>query len=109
MTSFGILLKQYLLWAAVIVVILTGDYLEGHLKFNESEELHLQIKAYLDNQVDVAQLLEEKEMKEFLEAKNEELEEELGKERELMSEFEVGGNLWRKVHLLQTSLENQAF
>ena len=89
MTSFAILLKQYLLWAAVIVVILTGDYLEGHLKFNESEELHLQIKAYLDNQVDVAQLLEEKEMKEFLEAKNEELEEELGKERELMSEFEV--------------------
>ena len=45
--------------------------------------------------MDVAQLLEEKEMKEFLEAKNEELEEELGKERELMSEFEVGANLWR--------------
>ena len=59
--------------------------------------------------MDVAQLLEEKEMKEFLEAKNEELEEELGKERELMSEFEVGRNLWQTVHLTQTSLENQAF
>ena len=94
MTSIDILLKQSLRTVnntsrVAVIVILTGDYLEGHLKFNESEELHLQIKAYLDNQVDVAQLLEEKEMKEFLEAKNEELEEELGKERELMSEFEV--------------------
>ena len=66
-----------------------GDYLEDHLKFNESEELALQIKAYLDNQVDVANLLEEKEQKDWLEIKIEELEDTLSKEREERDGFEV--------------------
>ncbi len=39
------------------------DYLENKLRFNESDRLQVQIQAYLDNQFDVQQLLEDADAK----------------------------------------------
>ena len=87
-----------------------GDYLEDHLKFNESEELALQIKAYLDNQVDVANLLEEKEQKDWLEIKIDELEDTLSKEREERDGFEVRQhNCYSILHACANILLTSAF
>lgn len=53
------------------------DYLEKKLRFTESEELQVQISAYLDNVFDVAALMEDSETKTAALEKVSDLEDEL--------------------------------
>ena len=68
-----------------------GDYLEK-LQFDESEELAVQIKAYIDNQVQVSVLLEELDDKNAIAERVTELEDDLGRANELVAEYEVRMN-----------------
>lgn len=61
------------------------DYLENKLRFNESDRLHVQLQAYLDNQFDVQQLLEDAEAKAETVGELEKLKEELSIEKERYS------------------------
>nr|CAH7767728.1 unnamed protein product [Callosobruchus chinensis] len=63
------------------------DYLEK-LKFTESEELHVQISAYLDNVFDVAALMEDSETKTAALEKVAELEEEVATLHESLQDTE---------------------
>ncbi|CAH1963643.1 unnamed protein product [Acanthoscelides obtectus] len=63
------------------------EYLEK-LKFTESEELHVQISAYLDNVFDVAALMEDSETKTAALEKVTELEEEVATLHESLQEVE---------------------
>ena len=58
------------------------EYLENKLRYNESDRLQVQLQAYLDNQFDVQQLLEDAEAKAELAAEVERAREELGIEKE---------------------------
>lgn len=64
------------------------DCLE-RLRNNESEELSVQISAYLDNEFDVSALMEEADTKNAALERVHELEEELGRLNELLQELEV--------------------
>ncbi|CAG4959124.1 unnamed protein product [Parnassius apollo] len=63
------------------------DYLE-RLRFSESEDLQVQISAYLDNVFDVAALMEDSETKTAALEKVNELEEELGHAHERLAALE---------------------
>uniref|UniRef100_A0A8D8HK72 Formin-like protein CG32138 n=1 Tax=Culex pipiens TaxID=7175 RepID=A0A8D8HK72_CULPI len=63
------------------------DYLEK-LRLTESEELHVQISAYLDNVFDVAALMEDSETKTAALERVNELEDELGRALDQASEIE---------------------
>ncbi|XP_076094984.1 formin-like protein 3 isoform X3 [Mytilus galloprovincialis] len=63
------------------------DYL-GKLRHTESDRLSVQVHAYLDNTIDVAQLLEDSEMKTEALERAEDLEDELSREREKFLELE---------------------
>ena len=58
------------------------EYLENKLRFNESDRLQVQIQAYLDNQFDVQQLLEDADAKAEMQVETEKLREELAIEKE---------------------------
>lgn len=58
------------------------EYLENKLKFNESDRLQVQIQAYLDNQFDVQQLLEDADAKNETLMEMEKLKEELSIEKD---------------------------
>lgn len=58
------------------------EYLENKLRFNESDRLQVQIQAYLDNQFDVQELVEEADMKNRKQLELEKIQEELSIERE---------------------------
>lgn len=58
------------------------DYLENKLRYNESDRLQVQIQAYLDNQFDVQQLLEDAEAKAEALTEIEKLKDELSIEKE---------------------------
>ena len=58
------------------------EYLENKLRFNESDRLQVQIQAYLDNQFDVQELVEEADMKNRKQMELDKLQEELSIERE---------------------------
>lgn len=64
------------------------DYLEKKLRFTESEELQVQISAYLDNVFDVAALMEDSETKTAALEKVSELEDELAQMHERLQEVE---------------------
>lgn len=57
-------------------------YLENKLRFNESDRLQVQIQAYMDNQFDVQQLLQDADAKNETLLDMEKLREELGIEKE---------------------------
>ena len=57
-------------------------YLENKLRFNESDRLQVQIQAYMDNQFDVQQLLQDADAKNETLLDMERLREELGVEKE---------------------------
>jgi hypothetical protein len=57
-------------------------YLENKLRFNESDRLQIQLQAYLDNQFDVQQLLEDADTKNETLLEMDKLKEELAIERE---------------------------
>uniref|UniRef100_U5EVY0 Putative neuron projection morphoproteinsis n=1 Tax=Corethrella appendiculata TaxID=1370023 RepID=U5EVY0_9DIPT len=63
------------------------DYLEK-LKLTESEDLHVQISAYLDNVFDVAALMEDSETKTAALERVNELEEDLGRTLDQLAETE---------------------
>ena len=63
------------------------DYL-GKLKHTESDRLSVQVHAYLDNTIDVAQLLEDSEMKTEALERAEDIEDELSRERDRFQELE---------------------
>lgn len=63
------------------------EYLEK-LRFTESEELHVQISAYLDNVFDVAALMEDSETKTAALERVQELEEDLGRANDRTLEME---------------------
>ncbi|KAK3108690.1 hypothetical protein FSP39_013484 [Pinctada imbricata] len=63
------------------------DYL-NKLRHTESDRLSVQVHAYLDNMIDVAQLLEDSEMKTEAIERADELEDELSHEREKYQELE---------------------
>jgi len=73
------------------------DYLEK-LRHTESEELQVQISAYLDNVFDVAALMEDSETKTAALEKVAELEDELGHAHERLAELE-GESLAKLAHL----------
>lgn len=58
------------------------EYLENKLRFNESDRLQVQIQAYLDNQFDVQQLLEDADAKNETLIEMEKIKEELSIEKE---------------------------
>jgi hypothetical protein len=58
------------------------EYLENKLRFNESDRLQVQIQAYLDNQFDVQELVEEADMKNRKQMELDKVLEELSIERE---------------------------
>lgn len=76
-------------------------YLE-RLRLTESEELHVQISAYLDNVFDVAALMEDSETKTAALERVQELEEHLG--RTLDRAQEVERDLLFKVHELEVEV-----
>lgn len=76
-------------------------YLEK-LRLTESEELHVQISAYLDNVFDVAALMEDSETKTAALERVQELEEHLG--RTLDRAQEVERDLMFKVHELESEV-----
>nr|XP_022310117.1 formin-like protein CG32138 isoform X3 [Crassostrea virginica] len=63
------------------------DYL-NKLRHTESDRLSVQVHAYVDNMIEVAQLLEDSELKTEAIERAEELEEELSREREHLQEME---------------------
>lgn len=65
----------------------SDDYLEK-LRLTESEELHVQISAYLDNVFDVAALMEDSETKTSALERVNELEDELGRALDKIAETE---------------------
>ncbi|PNF31453.1 Formin-like protein CG32138 [Cryptotermes secundus] len=77
------------------------DYLEK-LRHTESEELQVQISAYLDNVFDVAALMEDSETKTAALEKVAELEDELGHAHERLAEVE--GESLAKLAELETEL-----
>lgn len=77
------------------------DYLEK-LRHTESEELQVQISAYLDNVFDVAALMEDSETKTAALEKVAELEDELGHAHERLAELE--GESLAKLAQLETEL-----
>lgn len=77
------------------------DYLEK-LRHTESEELQVQISAYLDNVFDVAALMEDSETKTAALEKVAELEDELGHAHERLAELE--GESLAKLAELETEL-----
>lgn len=58
------------------------EYLENKLRYNESDRLQVQIQAYLDNQFDVQELVEEADMKNRKQMELDKVLEELSIERE---------------------------
>eukprot|EP00095_Tigriopus_kingsejongensis_P004806 snap_masked-scaffold182_size278544-processed-gene-1.8 protein:Tk04806 transcript:snap_masked-scaffold182_size278544-processed-gene-1.8-mRNA-1 annotation:"GL25292" len=73
------------------------DCLE-RLRHNESEELSVQISAYLDNEFDVAALMEEADTKAAALDRVHELEDELGRVNELFQELETEA-MSKQIHL----------
>ncbi|XP_048756129.2 formin-like protein isoform X3 [Ostrea edulis] len=63
------------------------DYL-NKLRHTESDRLSVQVHAYVDNMIEVAQLLEDSELKTEAIERAEDLEEELSREREHLQEME---------------------
>ena len=80
------------------------DVLE-RLKNHESEELAVQISAYVDNEFDIAVLMEEAEEKVAAMERVADLEDEVGRLNETMQELEVNAmatqvRMYRVTHLL---------
>ena len=71
------------------------------MKAHESDELSVQISAYIDNEFDVAVLMEEADTKAAAVEQVHDLEEELGRVNELLQELEV------EAMASQVDLENQ--
>ena len=73
------------------------DVLE-RLKNHESEELAVQISAYVDNEFDIAVLMEEAEEKVAAMERVADLEDEIGRLNETMQELEVDA-MAKQVHI----------
>lgn len=78
-------------------------YLE-RLRHTESEELQVQISAYLDNVFDVAALMEDSETKTAALEKVSELEDELGQAHDRVNE--IGREALAKLAALETECQN---
>ena len=71
------------------------------LKNHESEELAVQISAYVDNEFDIAVLMEEAEEKVAAMERVADLEDEIGRLNETMQELEVDA-MTKQVNILGT-------
>lgn len=69
------------------------EYLENKLKQNESEDLQVQIQAYLDNILDVTNLVEEAEQKNNALERLQQLMEKLSVSNEIQNNLQTGYNL----------------
>lgn len=75
------------------------DFLENKLRFNESDRLQVQIQAYLDNQFDVHQLIEEADAKHEALVELDKIKEELSIEKDKFNK--VQDDLLNKITELQ--------
>ena len=78
------------------------EYLENKLRFNESDRLQVQIQAYLDNQFDVQELVEEADMKNRKQMELDKVLEELSIEREKFNKAQ--DDALNKITVLQNEI-----
>jgi hypothetical protein len=78
------------------------EYLENKLCFNERDRLQVQIQAYLDNQFDVQELVEEADMKNRKQMELDKVLEELSIEREKFNKAQ--DDALNKITVLQNEI-----